>query len=322
MAFPMISKLRLRWQARACLHIFFAFFAGGITAWAQNGKETASARFLIVGDLGGSASNAQKAVAAAMAREADRINAQFVLTAGDNYHGTGIGTASDRRWKTEFEDVYSQQALQIPWYPSLGNHDYAGDANAEIEYSKISNRWKLPARYYAQTALIDSSTSILIVHLDTSPMKKKFRKAFSHYRSDELDPKRQLRWLDSTLANSKSRWKIVLGHHPIYSAATLRGDSKHLKRVLLPILEKHRVPLYLCGHDHVVEHLKHGDMNFIVCGTGAKHWVVSKRKDVVFGSGSLGFLSVIVTQKDLLVNMIDEKNTILHSINLSSPESE
>jgi tartrate-resistant acid phosphatase type 5 len=313
-----------RFRSKSFAHFAFLLIVLFIAApvRAQDRREAASVRFLIVGDWGGSASKAQKAVAAAMAREAERIDAQFVVTAGDNYHGNGIASASDPRWKTEYEDVYSQKALQIPWYASLGNHDYAGNVDAEIEYSKISKRWKLPSRHYSQTEQVDDSTSILIIHIDTSPMKKKFRKAFPHYRSDELDPERQLRWLDSILVNSRSKWKIVVGHHPIYAAATMHGDSKRLKRLLLPILKKHRVPLYICGHDHVLQHLKHGNMNFIICGTGAKQWYVSSREDVVFGSRSLGFLSVIVTERNLLVNMVDEKNKILHSINLLSPDSE
>jgi tartrate-resistant acid phosphatase type 5 len=315
------GKIRFRRTDVACLALFLVITFAGALVRAQD-QQSDSVRFLVVSDWGGRASKAQKAVASAMAQEAVRIDAQFVVTAGDNYHGSGIGAANDPRWRTEYEDVYSQKALQIPWYASLGNHDYAGNVEAEIEYSKISKRWKLPSRYYAQTVQVDRSNSILIAHIDTSPMKRKFRKAYPHYRSDELDPERQLRWLDSTLANSQSRWKIVIGHHPIYSAAKLRGDSKQLKRMLLPILKKHRVPLYISGHDHVLQHLRHGDMNFIICGTGAKQWYVGKREDVVFGSRSLGFLSVIVTGKSIQVNMVDETGTTLHRVSIEAPASD
>ena len=66
-------------------------------AWSQN-TQAPSARFIIVSDEGGLASADQKAVAAAMAKEAERIKAQFVVTGGDNYHENGIASATDPRW--------------------------------------------------------------------------------------------------------------------------------------------------------------------------------------------------------------------------------
>jgi tartrate-resistant acid phosphatase type 5 len=187
-----------------------------------------SLRFIIVSDEGGLASADQKAVATAMAKEAERIKAQFVVTGGDNYHENGIASATDPRWKTEFEDVYSFSALQIPWYPSLGNHDNRGNVEGEIEHSGLSVRWKLPSRYYAQTESIDDSTSLLIAHLDTSPFITQYRMEPDEYHMKGLETKPQLVWLDSILTATHVRWSIVVGHHPIYAAASKHGDTKEL----------------------------------------------------------------------------------------------
>jgi acid phosphatase len=130
------------------------------------------------------------------------------------------------------------------------------------------------------------------------------------------DTKKQVVWLDSVLTVSNARWTMVVGHHPIYSAASKHGDTKELIEQVLPILKNHHVPLYVCGHDHILQHLKHDQMDFIVCGGGAKTRDVDQRDDVVFGVRSLGFLSVTVTVKDILVNIVDAQNTILHSVHI------
>ena len=220
-----------------------------------------SARFLIIGDWGGFASENQKAVAAAMGKEAQRNRDQFVVTVGDNYHGKGIGSATDPRWKTEYEDIYSDSSLQVPWYPTLGNHDYEGSPDAELDYSHYSKRWKFHHRYYAQKKKIDDSTKILIVHLDTSPFVTEYKQQDDQYHVKGQDIAGQTHWLDSLLSASQERWVIVGRHRPIFSAAPKHGDTPELKSAILPILEKHHVPVYICGHDHVMQHLKDNGMD-------------------------------------------------------------
>jgi hypothetical protein len=278
----------------------------------QQKVDPSSARFLIIGDWGGFASKNQKAVAAAMGKEARRSHDQFVVTVGDNYHGKGIASATDPRWKTEYENIYSDESLQVPWYPTLGNHDYEGSPKAEIGYSKYSKRWKFYSRYYAQEEKIDDSTKILIAHLDTSPFVTEYQQQDEQYHVKGQDTAKQTHWLDSLLSVSQERWVIVVGHHPIYSAAPKHGDTPELKSAILPILERHHVPVYICGHDHVMQHLKDNGMDFFVCGGGAEHRDVNERSDVVYGKGSLGFLSVTAYRDSIDFKMFDENNTLLH----------
>ena len=274
--------------------------------------DVSSVRFVVIGDWGGFASQNQKAVSAAMANEAQKDRIQFVVTVGDNYHGEGISSAADARWKTEFEDIYSDASLQVPWYPTFGNHDYRGSADAELEYSKYSKRWKFYSRYYAQEAKIDDSTNMLIIHLDTPPFIKEYQQQDEYYHVKGQDAARQTRWLDSLLAASNDRWVIVVGHHPIYSAAPKHGDTPELISGVLPILARHHVRVYICGHDHVMQHLFRGGMDYFVCGGGSEHREVNERSDVVFGKGSLGFLSIAAYRDSLTFKMIDEKNVLIH----------
>ena len=278
-----------------------------------------SLNFLVISDWGAKGGPTQVAVAKQMARTAESQKSSFVLTCGDNYHGSGIASADSHRWKTEFEDIYAGKSLMIPWYPSLGNHDYRGSVDAEIAYSKISPRWRLPARYYTHTAKLDGTNEALFVHLDTSPFVASYHKKNSVYRVQGQDPKAQLRWLDSVLSDSPARWKIALGHHPIYSSAPNHGDTKELIAQVLPVLQKHGVEMYFCGHDHVLEYLVDRGINFFVCGGGSSHRAVEQRADVRFSAASAGFMSVTVQAKEAEARFIDEKGTELYVARIPAP---
>lgn len=278
-----------------------------------------SLNFLVISDWGGNAGRVQVAVADQMGRVAAVQKSGFVITCGDNYHGSGISSAESRRWKTEYEDVYKAPSLMIPWYPSLGNHDNRGSVAAEIAYSHLSPRWRLPARYYSHTEKIGRQAEALFVHLDTSPFVKAYRRKNSPYRVQNQDPAVQLRWLDSVLAESHARWKIVIGHHPIYSSAPMHGDTKELIADVLPVLEKHGVEIYLCGHDHVLEHLVHGRLNFFVCGGGSSHRAVKERADVRFAAASAGFLSMTLTAAEAEATFINDKGVELYHATIPGP---
>jgi tartrate-resistant acid phosphatase type 5 len=282
-------------------------------------QSAGSLSFLVISDWGGKGGTTQVAVAKQMGRTAASQKSSFVVTCGDNCHASGISSADSTRWKTEYEDIYNSPSLMIPWYPSLGNHDNRGKVDAEIAYSKISPRWKLPARYYMHTEKIDGANEALFVHLDTSPFVGAYHKKDSSYRVQGQDPKVQLRWLESVLAESRARWKIVTGHHPVYAAAPGHGDTKELVADVLPVLKKYGVQIYFCGHDHVLQHLVNGGINFFVCGGGSSHRTVNQRKDVRFGAGSAGFLSMTLTAAAAQAIYIDEKGVELYRTSILAP---
>ena len=271
-----------------------------------------SLNFLVISDWGGQGGKIQVAVAKEMGRTAAAQKSRFVVTCGDNYHGFGIDNADSPKWKTEYENIYSAPALMIPWYPTLGNHDNRGNVEAEIGYSKISSRWKLPARYYTHSEKIDGTNEALFVHLDTSPFVTAYHKKGSTYHVEGQDPKAQLRWLESALAASHARWKIAVGHHPVYASAPGHGDTKELIADVLPVLQKYGVQIYFCGHDHVLQHLVDGGINFFVCGGGSSYRPVNQRPDVRFGKDSAGFLSLTLTTGAAQAVYIDDQGKELY----------
>lgn len=95
-----------------------------------------------------------------------------VFIQGDNFYSSGInGDASNFRFRTTFEDVYTSEALQIPFYVVAGNHDHLGNVTAQIEYSKLSSRWTFPSPYYKKSFSFDNgrggNTTFDLIMIDT-----------------------------------------------------------------------------------------------------------------------------------------------------------
>ena len=314
-----VQTLNRRVTAAVSLALLLASFPQLLAQTPAASPGAGNLNFLVISDWGGKGGKTQVAVGGAMGRIAEAQKSRLVVTCGDNYHGSGIDSAASPRWKTEYEDIYRAPSLQVPWYPSLGNHDNRGKADAEIEYSQLSSRWKFPARYYAHREKIDDQTEALFVHLDTSPFVAAYRKKGSSYKVQDQDPKAQLHWLETTLSESSARWKIVVGHHPIYSSAPMHGDTKELIADVLPILQKHGVRLYFCGHDHVLEYLVHGGLNCFVCGGGASHRSVAERADVRFSAGSAGFLAMTLSATEAEARFFNEKGKELYLAKIPAP---
>ena len=130
---------------------------------------TGSLNFLVISDWGreGIDDTDQKTpgqlmVAKQLGSTAKEVKASFVVSCGDNFHGKGVSSSTDPLWQENFEKVYSVKSLMIPWYIALGNHDYEGNAEAELEYAKTSKRWIEPARYFSFTKKVNSSTQVIV----------------------------------------------------------------------------------------------------------------------------------------------------------------
>ena len=102
--------------------------------------------FITFGDWGREGKYGQQETADVMGKYAEANNTDFILVLGDNFYPTGVKDVNDPHWKISFEDVYTASSLQIPWFVTLGNHDYGGNVQAQIDYSALSSRWNLPAR--------------------------------------------------------------------------------------------------------------------------------------------------------------------------------
>jgi tartrate-resistant acid phosphatase type 5 len=179
--------------------------------------------------------------------------------------------ADDPHWRESFEDVYTAPALQSRWYAILGNHDYRGNPQAQVDYSRHSRRWTMPGRYYVLDGNVLGAPYADFFMIDTVPLIASYRKepaATAKHHVHDQSAEAQYAWLDKALGASKAPWKIVFGHHPIFSGGE-HGDSDDLIRDLLPVLKRHNIRVYVCGHDHDMQHIEREGIHFIATGCGS-----------------------------------------------------
>jgi hypothetical protein len=200
-------------------------------------------RVLVFGDYGNLP--AQRAIAADMTRYHQAHPFTLGITVGDNfYNPDGMSSPSDPRWRTLWEDVYGP--MRIPFYASLGNHDwYNGDSPA-AEIMHKSSSWHMPAEFYRFRA-----GPVEFFAIDT--------------QIGEVSPV-QLDWLAKALASSSAPWKVVYGHYPIVDPT---GAPDRRFAGLLSVVEQGHADVYLCGHIHDLSKIPaRGNLHFLLSGGG------------------------------------------------------
>jgi tartrate-resistant acid phosphatase type 5 len=248
--------------------------------------------FLVVGDWGRDGTNHQRDVAAQMGKAAHSLGSQFVISVGDNFYDNGVQSTVDSQWQSSFENVYVAGSLQIPWYVALGNHDYRGSPQAQIDYSKISSRWRMPARYYKVPGADLGAPHADLFFIDTSPLVHQYREKVDdaiavNVRSQDVPG--QLQWLDDELGRSIAPWKLVIGHHTLHSGGSAHGDTPELVEQIEPLLQKHGVQAYINGHDHDLQHVRRGGVNYIGSGAGSEVRPVAAIEGTRFCASVSGF---------------------------------
>jgi tartrate-resistant acid phosphatase type 5 len=255
-------------------------------------------RVVAFGDFG-TGDEHQKAVASAIALRNAQAPFNMGMTMGDNFYLCGVRSVKDSKWKSRWEDLYTP--LGFPFYAALGNHDYGnppvicpaqrGSPDSEVAYTAHSTSWKMPARYYTYRA-----GPVQFIAVDTEGW------------SDA-----QLEWIKETLVASATdpdvKWRIVYGHHPIYTSGVHLNERRigELRLRLLPVLKAGHVDIYICGHDHDLEHLRSEGMEFLICGGGGAKLRGFWHKDPlsVFTDSAHAFLDITIDPRKFTAQFLD-----------------
>jgi DNA repair exonuclease SbcCD nuclease subunit len=278
--------------------------------------------FMVANDMGRRGVSEQKNVATLMGKEADYNKLSFIAVAGDPIHDNGVNSTTDPEWKDKFENIYTASSLlNIPWYVVSGNHEYRGSVQAILDYSKKSNRWNAPARFYSLERTIDKDgNKCLLVFIDTAPLIDKYRTGNGYSDARKQDLEKELKWIDSTLANSKDRWKVVIGHHPVY-ADTEKAEAERTdmqKRVGV-ILENRKADLYICGHIHNFQHIKPEgkSVNYVVNASACEARKVNITNGTLFCKADPGFTVCSVTRDNFSFYFINNKGETVYNYTLT-----
>ncbi len=285
--------------------------------WAKLEK---SVNFYVANDLGRNGYYDQKPIAELMGRMAETVGIECVAAPGDVHHFEGVRSTQDPLWMTNYELIYSHPELMLDWFPTCGNHEYRGNTQAVVDYSGVSARWNMPAKYYTKV-LEDDGVTVRLVFIDTTPLIDKYRKDTEKYPdAGKEDMDKQLAWLDQTLAQANEDWVIVLGHHPVY-AYTDKSDKERadMQKRLNPILLKHKnVAMYICGHIHNFQHIRKPgtDIDYVVNTSGSlSRENVQPVDGTQFCSGVSGFSLVCADKQTLSLHLIDKDGKVVYTVN-------
>ena len=163
--------------------------------------------------------------------------------------------------------------------------------------------------------------TIRVVWVDTAPMIDKYRnEKETSPDACQQDYKQQLAWIDSVLTAAKEDWVIVAGHHPIYAETPKDGSERRdMQSRLDPILRRHNVDMYICGHIHNFQHVRvpGSNIDYITNTSGSLSRKVNPIEGTVFCSPEPGFSIVSADKKTLELRMIDKQGNVLHTVTRS-----
>jgi len=211
------------WQYRDQIYRYSTHLKGSPTetvAWTPfPAGERPELHVAVAGDVGDSGTRLD-ATAAAISELDARQPLDALALLGDNVYPTGDPAKLDDTVFTPFADLL-QEGVEL--YAVLGNHDVMqGHAAGQVAALGMPGRWW--ARHEGD---------VLIVGLDST-------------RPGDPD---QRAWLERTLASATEPWRIVMLHHPPYSAG-YQGSNERVRRAFVPLFERYGVQLVLSGHDH------------------------------------------------------------------------
>jgi 3',5'-cyclic AMP phosphodiesterase CpdA len=153
-------------------------------------------------------------------------------------------------WPIYF-DIEKDLLRQIAFFPVLGNHE----RNTRDFYEFF----QAITPYYSFNW---GNAHIMVLNSDiaSSGANKPARDAFWA---------EQTKWLENELQTSQNvEYRIVVAHHPPFSAVSNRQGSNPEMRALVPMFEKYRVSIAFFGHDHNYQRNLQNGINYVISGGG------------------------------------------------------
>ncbi|EEF28607.1 purple acid phosphatase 17 [Ricinus communis] len=310
----------LRLVLLCCFGLLLVSTHGDLQRFDHPAKSDGSLSFLVVGDWGRRGAFNQSRVALQMGRIGEKLEIDFVVSTGDNFYDNGLTGEHDQAFEESFKKIYTADSLQKQWYSVLGNHDYRGNAEAQLSpyLRKIDTRWLCLRSFIVNAELAE------MFFVDTNPFVDAY---FSNAEGHTYDWRgissrhsyisNLMKDLELALSKSNAKWKIVVGHHAIRSIGH-HGDTQELVNKLLPVLKAYNVDFYMNGHDHCLEHISDTEspIQFLTSGAGSKAWrgdlKEMKRGGLKFFYDGQGFMSVQLTQSEAEVAFYDIFGNVLH----------
>lgn len=299
--------------------------AGARVGWQRaRGNYT----FAAVGDWGRDGLCCQVDVADEIERMVRMVGVGYVLSTGDNFYEKGIGSWKDEQVDRSWRNVYGErEGMQgVEWKVILGNHDHRGEVMAQVTLGREDKVWGMPERYW-----FEDGEDVFVAYLDTTCMYYK-REALDGYFGGKESVSaayrdEQIGWLRKKIGESKAKWKIVMGHHPFFSSCEHgvgeEAERRQLSTILLPIFKEHKVAMYICGHEHSLEHHEKDGIQFFVSGAGSKISPIQKFGDETrFALDRQGFMMFEMSAdgESFDVKAVDLRGHVVYKTTVKRPQ--
>ncbi len=193
-----------------------------------------SFKFLHLADSG-TGTAAQLQIASLMGQEYPDL----VLANGDLAYEFGTWAAVE----DNYFGVYRDLMAQVPFFATLGNHEYMTQGGTPSVSACSANASGVPVpppdrgRYYS----FDWGNAHFVALDTNAPLA----------RCDSGDTS-MLAWLEKDLRATRKFWRIAVFHHPGYASGIHQDEPEagRVRQYIVPLLEKYGVQLVLTGHEH------------------------------------------------------------------------
>jgi hypothetical protein len=273
--------------------------------------------FFVIGDYG-SGKPPQYEIAEAMTQEFDRRRSsdnpvRFVLTTGDNIysdHLLGIFAtqtgSDDADWRTKFYEPYERLLREIPFYPTLGNHDrQARPGRSDGDLDAYLDNFFFPSNEASTFYGFSFGQLADFFALDTTALAPRDPSAISLVQGGG-----QFKWLTENVHEAKSSWKIAYFHHPPFSAGPNHEPSLDQLAHVVRLFKDGGVQVVFSGHEHNFQFANKseitGDTLYVVSGAGGQLrsgeiYSEMKKSDIAGSSPERHFLLVEIDGRDLAI---------------------
>jgi len=220
----------------------------------------------------------QMPTVAAMKSYCAQHTCNFAVMLGDNIYPDGAMADADdaKRFRDVFTTPYGSLVKERDFriYGVLGNHDWhtsRDGALVQVRFLETTPPFFMDGLFYrvvpaasqgeveifaldTQVLLAATKTPEAVLAEDASEVQTDDLEYFEPWSAPQNDAERNMvEWLETSLASSKARWKIVIGHHPLWSTAGSKfQQARSLRRLILPALCRY-ADMYVAGHEHTLE---------------------------------------------------------------------
>jgi hypothetical protein len=286
---------------RRCLAI--CLLAGALVppgAWAGESVVIGS-----IGDFGVAAyGDARTAIELDVANALKRWDPAIVFTTGDNNYPGGLASTIDVNIGQVFHDyihpypgTYGSGASSNRFFPCLGNHDWVDNGQPHIDYFTLPGN----ERYYSYRY---GPVEIFIINSNADP-------------DGTTSTSLQGRWLQTALAASTARWKLVSLHHPPYSADVNGAGNPGMR---WPYAAWGATAVF-AGHDHIYARIHTNNIVYFINGLGGDSigGFAGASAAAVRYNADYGAMRLEATDTNLVFHFITRGNVIVDTYVLGAP---